>query len=215
MGNKISNDKQPHIDNPQPLEFVHIPKTGGSAIVTSAFLFGVKWGGSKMYPFRESPQVFHSRIFAVEPNWFHDPEQSFPGSKTFAVVRNPLSRIVSEYNFIRHNPDCKNESSELNKWVKTKLKLARLNYKLDDHHFAPQYMYIYDKEGKRKVDYVLKYENLDSEFKQLMKEFGLKVKLTKTKINSKKCNMKVSDLDKVSIQMIKDFYKDDFALFDY
>ena len=42
-----------------------------------------------------------------------------------------------------------------------------------DKHFVPQYCYVFDKHGDKKVKHVLKFENLQVEFESLMKSYGL------------------------------------------
>lgn len=103
------------------LEFVHITKTGGSAIESAGFQRGILWGACH---FLSLPDVGCTRpdlnytapnfqSFALTSPWHSPPEllsryassdparfnQLYPyrGADLFAVVRNPYDRAVSEY----------------------------------------------------------------------------------------------------------------------
>ena len=42
-----------------------------------------------------------------------------------------------------------------------------------DHHFKPQYSIVYDKNGRKRVDYIGKYENLNQEYGKISRKYGL------------------------------------------
>lgn len=186
------------------LEFVHIPKNGGTAVEKAALKGNILWGAEK----KKFP-------FDGLSTWWHNPEQRHDGSYTFAIVRNPYDRIVSEYNYKVFNPFCKNDPDKLNQWIKNKFSAINHLPHIHDNHFVPQYKFIFDKNGNKKVDFVLNYENLKNEFNELMKMFNLPVFLTDEKINKKKCNLTSDDLNEESKMLIKQYYKKDFELFNY
>jgi len=186
------------------LEFVHIPKTAGSAIEIAASNKGINWGSQKK----------QGTVLEEQPStWWHNPTQIHPGAKTFTVVRNPYNRIVSEYNYKLHNPTCENNSDSLNNWVEKKLGSLKTNPHINDNHFMPMHKYIYDNTGYKKVDHVLSYENLDTEFPRLMQEYELDIVLPKEKINPKGCTMTVNDLSQHAKDLIRKTYEKDFNLF--
>jgi len=97
------------------LEFVHITKTGGSAIEKAGALKGIIWGAChymsisdvgcsnpdlnyvapdyqsyvKTSPWHTPPKILHAQY---SPN-----ESPYTGADLFAVVRNPYDRVISEY----------------------------------------------------------------------------------------------------------------------
>lgn len=196
------------------LVFVHIPKTAGTAIEDEAAKHGILWGW---------------RLYKENMNrnsWWHNPDHDYKNgipsfnslSKKFTVVRNPYDRIVSEYNYNEFNPSCINDPRVLNEWVKYKLKQVNSTPDMDDNHFVPQWRYVFDKNGNRKVNHVIKYENLKPEFDSLMKKYNLPMRLPikKNSTARKKCtNLTAKDLDMVSRRMIQEYYRKDFELFGY
>ena len=120
------------------LEFVHITKTGGSAIEKAASKAGLIWGACHYLSNKEvgcsQPDLPWKepgyQSFSLTSPWHTPPkwlkhsidEGMYPynGADLFVVIRNPYSRIVSEYycpwngfqGKHRNNPDVMNE------WVK-------------------------------------------------------------------------------------------------
>jgi hypothetical protein len=256
------------------LEYIHITKTGGSAIEYEVSIQqNVTWGACHYLKFKNNgiacanpdlgifykynqsniPLPSKGIMTKLGEPWHTPPHwlliNPFENDYTFTVVRNPYSRIVSQfyckykgYKGYKRNEGDKNDATVMNKWIqdlmnitKIKLNLKRVDRvydeggnliighhvlkgnKLDLVHFLPQHYYVYDKDGNRIVDHVLKNENLNQEFSELMKEYGLNVTLPETKFNSRGPNgsLTVHDLDNVTISMINDLYYDDFHRFNY
>jgi hypothetical protein len=101
---------------PQKLEFVHITKTGGTAIEKAAARVGIDWGichyehrnQACLHPradlgwprvFSLKPDLpyhnFTAEYWHTPPHWFLD--NPYRGRDTFTVVRNPYDRYISEY----------------------------------------------------------------------------------------------------------------------
>jgi hypothetical protein len=103
----------------QPLEFVHITKTGGSAIEKAGGSAGIKWGichfsnqigygrGCKrpdwVRPFGSTMRLrddipfphFRGEQWHTPPSWIQN--NPYEGKATFSIVRNPYDRVVSEF----------------------------------------------------------------------------------------------------------------------
>lgn len=94
------------------LNFLHIPKTGGSSIEKAAASYGYQWGyclfdrGSRNLSICPRKKI-HTPLNMRNKNWtwWHYPVQHLPASvrkvyndsNLFVVVRNPYDRFVSEY----------------------------------------------------------------------------------------------------------------------
>jgi hypothetical protein len=112
------DDQDHHLlveDLAMSLEFIHITKTGGTAIEVAGANVGIAWGlchferrkgmgagcqrpnwASKKLQVRTTVLPdFHGELWHTPPTFFVN--NPFQGKDTFAVVRNPYDRIVSEY----------------------------------------------------------------------------------------------------------------------
>jgi len=108
---EINQSNSPTLSNlsKQPLEFVHITKTGGTSIEAAGARAGINWGLCH-YSQRDKSgctqpvdlnYIERKNPFLQQPPW-HVPlqflvENPFQNSETFAVVRNPYDRYISEY----------------------------------------------------------------------------------------------------------------------
>merc|ERR1719232_1893403 len=146
--------------------------------------------------------------------------KNFPfdaNTKTFTVVRNPYDLAISEY-YCPWN-GAKSSRRNINNWIQRKIvcneKSDKLKSKIYSAHFLPQYDHIYNKHGKKIIDYVLKFENLDEQFQNLMKKFSLNLNLRKVNTRKVDSELGIANLTNETIAMINEYYKNDFKFFNY
>jgi hypothetical protein len=208
------------------LKFIHIPKNAGTSIENSAIKKNIKWGfkewsktdcnisnpidifkcKGKWINLNNNKETNHNKCFP----WHQIPDELhsfYENDELFCVVRNPYSKLVSAYNY-SHGKNANKE--HLNKFIKQKLENFDKNKYWNGCHILPQHYYTH---GKRKCDIILKYENLDKEFNDLMKKNNLNLSLPKN--NTSRKNVSVKDLNKESIKLINKVYDKDFKLFNY
>lgn len=210
------------------LKFIHIPKNAGTSIENVGLKHNVYWG------FREWTKKDHKKnenIFKNKNPWinvynkkrpkkhicfpwhrnYSDLGQGFlkKDDKTFCVVRNPYTKIVSAYKYAHGN---KSSKKGLNKFIRDKLTNFEKNKFWNSCHLLPQYKFTHE---KIKCDNILKFENLEKDFDLLMKKNNLeKLKLTNHN-NTSKIKLSYNDLDDKSIKLINKVYDKDFKLFNY
>jgi hypothetical protein len=122
------------------------------------------------------------------------------------VVRNPYTKMISNYNFLN-----KNENNNINEFIKYYINKFKKNNKINQHHyFIPQYKYLMNNLE------VLYFENINNDFKNFCKKHSLKdMELPKINVSNNKKKITINDLDNESIKLINEFYSKDFELFNY
>lgn len=114
--------------------FIHVPKTGGSSIEARLAQFGsVQLGARDLRTsFPCSPQHFHRALL----------EQLFRASDfdwAFMVVRHPVSRIVSQYQYQTRKRRLLRPALPFSSWLRKALLMRRMNPYLRDNHMRPQH----------------------------------------------------------------------------
>ncbi len=217
----MSNDYNEIIDNTlkiksikQKIKFVHITKTGGTSIEEVGKKNGILWG---MYD--EKIKYKKLKIGKMSGAIWHIPPRNFitnPYSKhiTFAVVRNPYNRILSEC-FCKWGGKYKQREfenvDEFNAYI-----TDRINKCMEPHffHFMPQYIYTHDENDKLIINHIIYFENLKEEFDILMKKLELNIVLD---VDTNKSNKKygIADISPENIKLINKIYHKDFVFFNY
>ena len=135
--------------------FIHIPKTGGKSIMSILF---DRTGGA-----------CHKRASEYKILPFY----------TFCFVRNPFSRFYSAYKYYLRGGNLRKYDLKYQKEIKKYQTFSNFVksfngfiYK-NNTHFIPQYLYIY-KNNKCLVDYIGKFETLESDFEPIRKKYNFK-----------------------------------------
>jgi len=182
------------------LKFIHITRTGGTSIEQSGLDNNKFWGRYDIsYGIFDEP--FTLKYDALKKNY-----------SWFTVVRNPYTRIISEYNYlkvilrIRNSDNIIIFNSCIEKWLLT----IKNSGKVHGWHLTPQYLYVDSKYDIR----ILKFENLTNNFNELMDKYQYNIKLNKI-VNMTNKQITVKDITPSNIELIKAIYKKDFEQFDY
>jgi len=181
--------------------FTSVPKTGSTTIMT---------------------QLDHSTLGQL-PNIYHAPLSKIPETKThkdyfkFGFTRNPLDRFISTY------VDAITDPGHIITWSKEALQFSDielfcLNFNKTslcaEIHFVPQYSFFYENDACI-ADCIYRYENFNESCQKINEKLDLKLDYT--------MRMRQTNTDKnlkkwftpLSLEIIIDFYKKDFELFNY
>lgn len=206
----------------RPLRFIHITKTAGTAIESAGREMGMPWGvhdkslkqiilaqigKMRSYPFHHHPwsNLSHHQIQELtrEADWF-------------AVVRNPVDRVRSEY-FCRFGNHLESRNPEdMNRIVRRFLmkiirgKVAELP--VGPGHWLPQSLFTHPR-GKRVVRHILSFQQLEGEWPLLLSAHGLSVVPLPRKLPSDIERPEVlPEVDLLNRLLIRWVYRDDYRL---
>ena len=156
--------------------------------------------------------------------------------------------MISEYYYREgfiHPVDELNSVEFMNEKIQKHIMIAKKDYLYRNGHYIPQYDYVYNSpihdynhgndestsRTKSRVKYVLKYEHLDQDFEQLMKEYNLPIQIhSNSKIDGNKnasyvvestrkrkqnAILSKNDLFPTTRKLIEEYYGNDFREFGY
>eukprot|EP01036_Dinobryon_divergens_P030257 gene30257-39475_t len=241
------------------LRFVHITKNAGTSIeevsTSGSFKYGncSGWGrhdeglrelgcSVPMRPLGISRSQYNC-FWHTPPKYFDkaDLRQWLKSYDLFIVVRNPFTRVLSEFycEFGGPRPErsvvCQTVSG-FNQWIHdqlTHIQAALHSGAIMHGHWCPQYLYLTDKDGNRIVAEanIVHFENLLEEFESLMKRYNCPYTLKGAKkmlasVNSTsaaeatsggtvKKKFTVADLSSECVKLIQQVYAQDFQFFKY
>ncbi|MBA42757.1 MAG: hypothetical protein CMF62_01965 [Magnetococcales bacterium] len=181
------------------LKFIHITKTAGTSIEDIAYEKGIKWGRyHKFYGWWHGFFTLKSHNIKKRFDWF-------------MVVRNPYTRILSEFHCKWGGVGDKVNQYNIKTFNEYLIKRIK-NRPKNGGHYSEQYKYL-DNDNTYKV-HVLKFENLDEEFSNLMKKYKIPITLNK-KNNSNLKKFTINDMNDELVNLIQTVYYKDFIKFNY
>lgn len=153
--------------------FVHIPKTAGKSIESFFLsLLGLSWDQRSSLllnynndPSRGPERLAHLTALEYVELGYLDSSQ-FQSAFSFAFVRNPWDRMVSEYKYRR---------GYLRSSFKDYLMQGLPEPGMSDayRHIVPQSDFLFDQNGEQLVDFVGRFENLQQDFEEVCRRTGL------------------------------------------
>jgi hypothetical protein len=199
------------------LLFIHIPKTGGTS-VDKYFLkkYNVKWNNNSLHTLGRDTK-FNNHVLQhvtyqniIDNNC--DFKIDFNNLKIISITRNPYDRTISAlfYNNVINKNTTEKDVYQYIKHI-IDMNICK-NIVVYDNHFLPQYQYLWF--NNKLIDNVtlLKTEYLDI----MMHNIGYTDFNSYENINKsilKKDYYKF--INKDTLDIINEFYKKDFELFDY
>jgi hypothetical protein len=155
------------------------------------------------------------------------PAQIYNNMFTFAFVRNPYARLVSEYFWKRKDGDvrlginCRQISfSQFIKTLQIKFKNLLAQPQAEVSHYLPQYLFICDSEDKIMIDFVAKYEDgLENGLTIALGKVGIKlnlpIKLSKSNSTSQVRDHYSTYYTSETQEIVYKLYEKDFTIFNY
>jgi len=197
----------------QKICFIHIPKTAGTSIFNllregeplNSYLFNVT-NGERCKKYRKTPQHFTYIELQEQIQNLHE-------YKCFTVVRNPYSRLVSEYLWgMKKMSHVYMRFKSFDDFIFNSFKMSREErIPLFDGHIEPQTDYI---KHCNNIN-IFYYERLNELISWLEQLEVTNKQLPYLNMSDKKINFNDITTNKDTIKYIQDFYYDDFIKFNY
>lgn len=202
------------ISHEREVIFIHIPKTAGQSIEQA---LGVWKTG---HP-RETLWGAHQERITLQHLTGQEIKKIvgnliWSSYFKFAVVRNPWSKAVSEYDwYLRYGPQV--SFKEWARSLRLRLAINRVIVMMEVGHNIPQSAFLFDEEGKLMVDEVLRFENIAEEFAALAKQQKWDVKLPHAQgTKSRRFGKDFREIyDTETIEIIENIYAHDIRNFGY
>ena len=192
---KISN-----ILHIRKLLFMHIPKTAGSYIeevCKDAGIFLGKYDNRLKLNLQKKCNFWH-----LPPKY--NKNINFKKFITFAVLRDPIDRLISEYNYQKGKNKMK---FSLNEYVDSLVKLNQYEY---DCHLLPQSEFLTDYYGNE-VQNIIRFDYLKQDLKYFFDKYGYTITIPNEKMNESNKTVSRDDLSIESELKIREYYKNDYV----
>ena len=182
--------------------FIHIPKTAGVSLA-KAIYGDVTFEGHRSFYFNNIALNIKNEVYF-----------------SFSFVRNPFDRLYSAYKFLKEGgmnhldklafQTFLSEFEDFEDFILNGLN-EKLIYQIT--HFIPQHEYLCDKSGNILVDFIGRFEDLESDTLLLSKRLKKDINLSHLNFNSK-LNYKEVYTDEM-IYKVNQIYQKDIDIFKY
>ena len=154
--------------------YVHIPKTAGQSIEQFFMgLLNLDWDQDRealCLQGNDDPGCGTEKLAHLSASEYVDcgylSEKEFAGFFKFSFVRNPWSRILSEYRYRNYFHHLSFRDFVLNK-------LPKPGWDDKYRHVMPQYDMLYNQQGELLVDFVGRFETLQQDFDRVCEQLGI------------------------------------------
>jgi len=225
------------------LEFVHVPKTGGSFVEILAAQHNVSWGACHYQrQIQDTKCPWSLPKLKAKNTWTHASEWHTPlgirdelpqwadNASLFMVVRNPYDRLVSEWNYVSQwnkNQPCKQDLlnvAYMNSWIQDHLRMVwenppRGTYNLSQRSPVASTYYQLDSHLIPQADYwvpgilVLRAETLYEDLTCLLQPLGWEI--PSKKVNPSSGKLTTANLTRTTRRWIERVYARDFRMLGY
>ncbi|MDO8147996.1 sulfotransferase family 2 domain-containing protein [Isoptericola sp. b515] len=194
--------------------FVHVPKTGGSAVEKHFLADGWKMTYHDGRMGKDKPNYLRT----CTPQHMHGDllRQTFRIGRfdaVFAVVRDPLMRFRSEY-VMRHKQELSTSAEAVEAWAEQSFRRYARNPFVHDNHIRPQVQFLVDEAQVYRLE-----DGLDAALEDLNRRHDLGVPTEVARVRTSEKTRGISSKDvEVSDgleERLRQFYADDFARFGY
>ena len=207
---------------------IHIPKTGGTAIERFFHKAGdMEWNRSSWLGEEKIDNCWFELQHLTMSEVIGRTGNEFDDFRSFAVVRNPYSRLVSDFRWrqqiVKQRPQARLLSFDsFKEFINTIPKDININWrnylKNADRmranfliHIRPQYQYVCSDNNEQLVNEIYCFEKLKVRFDALCKDIGLTNKI----VVSGKNIAHMEFYDSETIEIVNNIYSRDFKLGSY
>lgn len=186
--------------------FVHVPKAGGRSVERALKAVGTE-SFLRHRPFKQlpcSPQHFHAELldYLFSKDFF---------DFTFAVVRHPLDRILSEYRMRTAVKAREGQAiPDVSRWIQSMLSRYSGNSYMLDNHLRPQIEFV---KGCTKV-YKLE-SDLPAMYGDLTAVTGAQITPPREIVGQSATVGSTLSITKQTLDLVCEFYRGDFEEFGY
>lgn len=156
--------------------FVHIPKTAGQSI-EQVFMdqLGLSWDTvddrqALLLQDNDDPSMGPEKLPHLSASEYvqcgHVSAQDFAAYFKFSFVRNPFTRMLSEYRYRNYFSHRSFKDFVLNK-------LPKPGWDDKYRHVMPQYDMLHGRDGRLMVDFVGRFESLQQDFDRVCEQLGI------------------------------------------